>query len=113
MACIHYVTKECLLPGGEKLVRGKLTLGSYAASGATLNLANYFKSTEAPTVITGPVANATNVAFPTQVNVTNAETITVLALCGGLGASEPLYYLNAGFELTSQNCDFYAIGQAY
>ena len=113
MAVVHYVTSETLLPGGEKLIRGKLTLSSYAAGGATLNLANYLKDDQVPTVFVGTVANATNVAFPTMVNTSNAESIKILCMAGGLGASQPLYFLNAGFELTAQNVDFYALGRSY
>ena len=113
MAVIHFVQAETLLPGGEKLIRGKLTIGAHAAGGAALNLANYLKDDQVPTVFVGTVANATNVAFPTMVNTSNAESIKILCMTGGLGAEQPLYMLNAGFELTAQNVDFYALGRAY
>jgi hypothetical protein len=102
-----------MLPGGEKLIRGRLTIGSLAAGGAALNLANYFKSSSVPTVIVGGLVNATNWAAASLVNVVNAETIKIMAMCGGKGASEPFYLMNAGLELTAQNTGFYAIGQAY
>lgn len=115
MAVVHYVTRETLLPGGEKMVRGKLTVGTLGSSGtAALNLANYLKSSETPVIlIDGFVENAANAAFPLSVNAANAEVITVQARCGGLGASQPLYAANAGLELTAANVDFVAIGQAY
>lgn len=112
MAVVHYVTSQAMLPNGEVLLRGKLTIGTTAAGGATLNLANYFHDEHAPTLLLGIATNATNVAFPLFANVINAETITILALAGGLGASEPFYLLNAGLELTAQNVDFHAFGRA-
>jgi hypothetical protein len=115
MAVVHYVTRETMLPGGEKLIRGKLTVGSTAAAGAALNLANYFKSsTECTVVCEAFVQNAvTNAAFGVATNQANAETITVQTFVGGLGASQPFYVSNAGLELTARNIGFHAIGQAY
>lgn len=113
MAVVHYVDAETLLPGGDKLLRGKLTIGSTGAGQTLLNLANYLKDDQTPCVFVSPIENATNKAFSLGVNTCNAEVIGIKAYVTGLSAEDTLQTANAGLELTAHNVDFLAIGRSY
>jgi hypothetical protein len=109
MAVVHYVVKETMLPGGEKMIRGNLALGAYATGGADLNLANFLKSTEEPTVWVSPTHNVTT--HMCLANVHNAEYIKVV--CVACGADTDGYAETNNSAPLGINCAFIAVGQAY
>lgn len=117
MAVVHYVSSETPLPGGEKLIRGKLNLASsYTAGGDPLNLSNFFLSTGSPTVVCssadgyliehnqGTAAGGTLVAYQ---NVNNATTIN------GTVINSALYQVHSAANLATVNVSFFAFGPAY
>jgi hypothetical protein len=115
--CVTYISKQTVLPGGEKLVRGIATLSSsYAASGDALNLSNYLDDDASPTVITctadgyatehsqGTAAAGTVVAY---FNVLNTDTVN------GVAQNTALYEVQTAADLSAVNVVFTAIGKAY
>lgn len=48
---IPYVTSECPLPGGDKIIRGVATCTSNACAGMELDLTNYFSNAGTVTVV--------------------------------------------------------------
>lgn len=117
MTVVHYVSSETPLPGGEKLIRGKLNLASsYTANGDPLNLSNFFLSTGSPTVVCagadgyivehnqGTAAGGTLVCYQ---NVMNTTTVNTAA------ANSALYEVHSAANLATVNVVFFAVGKAY
>jgi hypothetical protein len=115
--CVHYVSKQTVLPGGEKLVRGLATLASsYATGGDVLNLANYFDEDGSPTVVTcsadgyvtehnqGTAAKGTIICY---YNIMNADTTN------GVSQNTALYQVDPATDLDAVNVIFTAVGKAY
>ena len=110
--CVHHVLKETPLPGGEKMVRGKINLSSsYAAAGDACNLSNYFQGSP-QVVVQAMDQNSSNVAVGVSHNGGTAAAGLVRVYVGGTAEDEFLE-ANAALDFSGVNVPFVAIGQAY
>lgn len=115
--CVIYVSKTTVLPGGEKLVRGKANpTSSYAAGGEGLNLSNFLLSTGSPTVVCSGAdgyvcehdqGTATAGKLVMYQNLLNTDTVN------GVAANTALYQCHTGLDVSGVNVVFCAIGKAY
>jgi len=116
MAVVHYVTKETVLPGGERLIRGIFNLAdSYTANGDPVNLSNYFKSTSSPTVV---CASADGYAVEHNQGTAASGTLLVYqnlmsaTTTNGEAQNTALYEVHSAANLALVNVAFFAFGKS-
>ena len=115
MTVVHYITKQTVLPGGERLIRGIFNLAdSYTAGGDPVNLSNYFKSTGSPTVVC-----ASADGYAVEHNQGTAASGTLLAyhnalVVNGVGAASnaALVQVHSAANLVLVNVAFFAFGKS-
>lgn len=110
MAVVHKIQSETPLPGGEKMIRGTMTIAAYnmdTGSGVPCNLANFLHTSGYPTVV------ITSEKY-------NLQHDKGTAAAGRVVAYEKMYNntANAFSQVTnnvtlSVNASFIAIGPAY
>lgn len=116
--CTYKVDQQTPTMGGVQMLQGSVALSSsYATSGDSLNLVNYFKSTTNPVVILssddGYVVQSTVGRNATALLV-KAYSVGWYAINANNGsANQALTEIGAGTNLSSVNVSFTAFGQPY
>ena len=103
------------LPGGFRLVWGTANVGTYAAKGASFNLANYLTNTYAVTVV--PAASngyvlCHNGGTAYTGGIACYHTLLNTDTVNGVAANLALFECQTGLALATVCFRFYAIGSA-
>lgn len=110
------IRKSTLLPGGERMVSGSLTMSSSypAGTGDTMDLSNVLKAGGSPTVTIGGAAGVVLVhnQGAANVGVVKAYYATQNAINGAVENTTLVEVTNA-VDLSAINATFIAVGPAY